>query len=239
MPLEADRFDLLLQKITDMDNKMELKFDLLTGKIAELQQIATNVTQIQQDVTDLRSNVSVANTEIKRLKHEVEDLQREKTSKQIIFDNIPQIAGEDIGAILRQILSVIGCPTEIFPEVAYRLGKYNPNKERPPPILADFRNSFIRNSIIAQWKKQKMLFTDQICSNNFGLPRTERRKIYINKNYSPSIRALLQEARTLKKHGYKIVYEYKNEVYVKQSLAHEPIKVSDFNFVQELLTNQM
>jgi septation ring formation regulator EzrA len=122
MPLEADRSDLLLQKITDIDNKMELKFDLLTGKIAELHQIATNVAQIQQDVTDLRSNASVGNTEIKRLKHEVEDLQREKASKLIIYDNIPQNVGEDIGAILRQILSEVGCPAEIFPEVAYRLG---------------------------------------------------------------------------------------------------------------------
>jgi DNA repair exonuclease SbcCD ATPase subunit len=237
MPKEPDNLEKILKKITDLDTKMESGFNALAEKINDLQQVATNVSQLQNEVAVLQTNLSVANSTITKLKNEVEDLQRIKASKQIIFENIPHILGEDVAGILRQILSLLNCPPEIFPEIAYRLGKYNPAKPRPPPILAEFRTALTRNSIIAQWKKKKTLITNEVCSINFGLPETELRNIYINKNYSPSIRELLLEARKLKQHGYKIAYEYKNDIYVKRSITDEPIKIRDANFVQELINS--
>jgi hypothetical protein len=87
---------------------------------------------------------------------------------------------------------------------------------------------------MAQWKKKKTIFTDELCTDNFGLKADEKRNIYLNMNYSPSIRTLLYEARKMKQHGFKISYVYKNDVYIKRNPVDEAIKVPNKDFLQQI-----
>jgi hypothetical protein len=59
--------------------------------------------------------------------------------------------------------------------------------------------------------------------------------IYLNINHLPRLRALLKEARRLKKYGYKIVYEFANDVYVKRSLNDTPVKIIGENTVNAII----
>jgi hypothetical protein len=225
-----------MKKIDILEQKVQNEFTYIKQKIDDLQQISTNVNKLTTEVNDTKVKLQNANIEITTLKSEVESLQRAKASRQIIVDNMPHRPKEDLPALITNILAAMNCPKDsAFPTDAYRLGKYNPARARPPPLLLEFSSTHIRDSVMTYRRHKKTLLAEEICPENFGLGPEERHKIYINKNYSPSIRALLKEARKLKPSGFKIVYEFANSVYVKRSINDEPIKIKDSDFIQELM----
>ena len=169
---------------------------------------------------------------------EVESLQRARAAKQLIIENVPHLPQENLANIISNTLVAIGCPQlSRAPEDAHRLGKYNPTTPRPPPILVELSSTHVRDSIVKMFRSKKILFSNDICPQkcNFHKNPEEKYKIYINKNYSPSIRSLLKEARKLKPAGFKIFYEFANNVYVKRSLNDEPIRIPNVQFVSEFL----
>jgi hypothetical protein len=228
-----------VKKIDVLEQKVQNEFTSIHKKIDDLQQISISVNKLTEEMNDTKVKLQSANLKIKTLKSEVETLQRAKASRQIIVDNLPHRPKEDLATLIKNILAALQCPTDgAFPIDAYRLGQYNPTKTRPPPLLLEFSSTHIRDSVMTYWRMKKILLSEEICpeKKNFGIPESEERhKIYINKNYSPSIRALLKEARKLKKHGFKSVYEFANSVYVKRSINDEPIKIKDSEFIQQLI----
>jgi hypothetical protein len=240
------KVDLILIKLKTMDlleTQIREQRDQINGlsfKIDTLQQTNESLIKLQTDVNELKSEVSVANSEITTLKAEVEFLHRQRTERQIIINNVPHRQQENLSSIIQSILGTLNCdPQRLFPVDAYRLGKYDDSRERPPAILVEFGSTFVRNTVMSHWRTKKMMFSDEICPsrNNFGCDPADRIQIFINKNYSPAIKALLAEARKLKKHGFKIVYEYANIVYVRRSLADndEPIKILNKDTVAQLM----
>jgi hypothetical protein len=241
------KVDLILNKLKTMDSleeQLREQRNIIAGlglKIDMLQKTNESLLNMQTDVNTLKTEISVANSEINTLKSEVEVLHRHKAERQILIENVPHVSKENLPAILHKIMLSLKCediPTS-FPIDAHRLGKYDPARKRPPAILAEFNSTFVRNNVMTQWRNKKMLFADEICPEhkNFGENPKERQQIYINKNHPPMLKALLREARQLKKFGYKITYEYANNVYIRKSLADEdaPIKINSKEDVLNLM----
>jgi hypothetical protein len=235
-----------VKKINKIDS-LEVKFDnldgmlnILAGKIDEIQILSNNVKKLETVVTDTQNTLAAASSEIHQLKQDVELLHRARASRQIVIENVPVCQNENaeiLSKIISKVLEVIGCPNTIFAIDAHRLGKPNDQRSRPPPILAEFSNTYTRDTIMKFWRSKKFIFSDEICpyNSNFGLEPNDRQNIYINKNFSPNIRQLLFEARKLKKHGYKIIYEYANNVYAKRTETDEAVKIVNVQFVKEII----
>jgi hypothetical protein len=239
------KVDQILNKLKTMDlleQQIRQQREQIAGlglKMDMLQKTNESLINMQTDVNALKQEVSVANLDIKNLKTEVEILHSHKAERQIIINNVPHVHKENLPALLHKIMISLKCediPTS-FPIDAHRLGKYDATRTRPPSILAEFNSTFVRNNVMAQWRVKKMLFSDEICPENKNFGINERQPIYINKNHPPMLRALLQEARKLKKFDYKIVYEYANNVYVRKSLADvdTPIKISSNEDIENLM----
>jgi hypothetical protein len=239
-----EKLDKIMQDMTNLLAKcdkidtLEQRFNIFETQLNEVKQTSLVVQSIQKNVAEISQGVSTANNEICRLNLEVESLQRAQAAHQVIVENVPCCPNEDLAAIIKKLLSSINVTESFFPLDAYRLGKPNPARTRPPPILLEFASVHVRDAVMKCWKEKKMLFSNQICPNNanFGLKNPgDRTMIYMNKNFSPKIRNLMKEARRLKRYGYRIVYEFANNVYVKDNFVDNPIKIIDASTVNSII----
>jgi hypothetical protein len=184
------KLDLILEKLKTIDTleiklrEQHEKIACMATKIENIQITNDTLLKMQNDVIDLKMEVNVANSNIRRLDSEVEILHRKKADKQLIIDNVPYLQNESLPHLLHSILSALICKDieTSFPVDAYRLGKYDSTKTRPPAILVEFNSPFLRKNVYTHMR-QKMLLSDEICParNNFGNPPKERLPIYVKK----------------------------------------------------------
>lgn len=242
------KFDIILDELKQMRIGLQSMDTQFKEQSAQIHNISAQLTEWKQvsetafnhldaEIKGVKAEVAQCNGEHMMLKKELQFLQRSRAAKQIIVEGVPHLQNEPLTEILRNMFSCINFdPDKLFPSDAYRLGKFDPERERPPPILLEFHSNHARDVVMQHWREKKMLFADEIYPKSADFGKIDHVNIYMNKNYAPDIVAKLKEARQLKKHGFKIVYEYSDRVFVKKSFVDNPIEIKDNNTIQNLMS---
>jgi hypothetical protein len=196
--------------------------------------------KLEHTVNNMQGSLTTTNAEVYKLKQLLETLHRAHTCRQIVIENAPLTNNENndyLCPVIIKLLAAIGVPNTVSLSDAYRLGKRDPNKPRPPPILVEFPSNTTRDGVMSVWRNKKTTLSNEICPLNLNIGLSDQQNMYINKNHTPSIRDLLGEARKLKKYVYKVIFEYANSVYVKRIVNDEPIKVINSELIQQIITH--
>lgn len=243
------KLDVIIEELKLLRNgyqNIETQFKQQSAQISDLstqlhewkQTSETAFRMVNTEIAEVKTNVSQCSEDVMTLKDEIKHLQRSKAAKQILIEGMPHLQNEPLNDILRTLFKCLQIdPGHLFPSDAYRLGKFDPQRPRPPPIMLEFHSNHACEFTMKQWREKKMMFADEILPN-FTKPGTgDRINIYLNKNYTPDVVAKLKDARKLKKHGFKIVYVYADKVYAKKSVVDQPIEIKDSQIINQLMAS--
>lgn len=226
------------QNIESQFKQQSAQINNLSTQLNEWKQTSETALQfVRGEITEVKATVNKSKDDITSLKRDLKHLQRMRASRQLIIEGIPHIENEPLNDILRSLFNCLKInPAALFPSDAYRLGKFDPQRPRPPPILLEFHSNHASNVTMQHWREKKMLFVDEVCPNFTNAGSEERINIYINRNHTPDVAEKLKEARQLKKHGFKIIYVYADRVFAKKSLIDQPIEIKDCDVIRQLMS---
>jgi hypothetical protein len=224
-----------VNKIDDIEKSQSFianQFDDIKNELKKLNALETDVKKIKKDNGLLHAKVADNQMQLTMLESAI-------TNTQLIMENIPALAGEDLKAIFYKISDKLGVP-QASPHIVdiKRLGKRlsTPDDDnRPPPILVQLQSVDLRNLVLTKRRETAILRTNE-CDpkgQNFGFQSTKT--VYINPDYPMRVKNLFFEARSLKK-DTKINYVFVKglKVMAKLNKDDDPFEITDSTHISTL-----
>lgn len=186
--------------------------------IQDLKRAVTKLEDANKNLQSENKRITEENVlikkEIKDLKLSVIELKQYSRRANLEISDIPESENEDIEQILSKIGELANCDLINNKVIAHRVPSFN--KERPKPIIVQFKSKPVKDQIQKKLKERKIT-TSEIS------PRFTDMPIYFNEHLTPELKKIFYLSRNFKKvNNFKFCWVRDGKIYLRK---HETSKI--------------
>lgn len=201
----------ILEKLHNMETAMTFNNHTVEEIKDTIKDVVVENNKLKKECSSLKQKIQQMELDIRKIKGEHTNNNR---SKNLVIMGLQSEETHDRSNVIK-LLNML----EVNVEDSEFSIKTIPSKMPIKPLLVSF-NSEDKCKLVLQRRKEK----GKITSGELQLPG-DNRNIFVNEDMPQDVRHLYGNARSLKKHGFKFVWQKYGSVFCRKSDTSEIVKI--------------
>lgn len=225
---KLDQIMLDLARMNKQQSEFINSLNFYGDKMQDIESQLKSVMSLGKEVSDLNSELSLLRKENVSMKKELNDIQQQLKQRDLEIVGVPEAKNENVGTIIRDISSKLGIPSlDTCVENYYRV--HSSSKDKPRPIIINFKTKLYRSEFMKAYKRHKSLNTADI-----GV-KGPISNIYVNESLTAHNRKLFYVVRQFAKtNAFKYCWTQDCKILLRKDEGSRIVHVTSENQLQNL-----